>query len=541
MLLALPRPAAGQRRGGSAPRDWTRGAVCYEIFVRSFYDSNGDGIGDLNGVTAKLDYINDGNPATHDDLGARCIWLMPVAASPSYHGYDVTDYYLVEPDYGTNADFKRLMAAAHRRGIRVLVDMVLNHVSSQHPFFVQALRDTASPYRGWFRWSRTRPAQLGPWGQEVWHRSPVRDEYYYGVFTAEMPDLNYENPAVLAEAEKVARYWLTEMGVDGFRLDAVPYLVERGTRLMHTAATHQLLHDYAAYVHRVAPGAFTVGEVWDGTGALLPYYPDQLDDYFAFELSDAIVNAVRSGSARALFPVIMRLQRSVPAGRWSPFLRNHDETRTMTELHGDIGRAKLAATLLLTMPGLPFVYYGEEIGMTGDKPDPRLRTPMQWSPRATAGFTSGQPWEPMQPDTLTANVETETADAGSLLAVYRRLIRLRASEPALASGALVPLAASSDAVAAYLRRAGDRTVLVLANLDTLPVERVTLSSSAGVLPAGRYTATTLLEGGREGASRAGADAAPLRVGTDRRIRGYVALGSISPGQFAVYRLERAAR
>ena len=160
--------------------------MCYEVFVRSFYDSNGDGIGDLKGLIEKLDYI--------DKLGASCIWLMPVAASPSYHGYDVSDYYNVEPAYGTNDDFKRLMKEAHRRGSVVLVDLVLNHSSSEHPYFQAALHDTTSPYRAWYRFSRT-PLGKGPWGGEAWHRSPVRDEYYYGVFWSGMPDLNYQTPA----------------------------------------------------------------------------------------------------------------------------------------------------------------------------------------------------------------------------------------------------------------------------------------------------------------------------------------------------------
>src|SRR3954470_11051527 len=197
---------------------WTRGATCYEVFVRSFYDSDEDGLGDFNGVTQKLDYINDGNPASTHSLGARCIWLMPVAEPPSYHGYDVRDYYNVSRACGTADDFKRFMPAAHKRAIRVLVDMVLNHTSSDNPWFQAALRDPASPYRAWYRFSPTKPAEKGPWGQEVWHKSPTRDEYYYGVFWSGMPDLNYETPAVREEANRIARFWIDEMGVDGFRL-----------------------------------------------------------------------------------------------------------------------------------------------------------------------------------------------------------------------------------------------------------------------------------------------------------------------------------
>ena len=269
-----PDTAAGVAATSSAPKDWRRGATCYEVFVRSFQDSDGDGTGDLRGLTQRLDYINDGNPDTRTDLGARCIWLMPIVESPTYHGYDATDYYRVDREYGTNADFKRFVAEAHRRGIAVIVDMVLNHLSSEHPYFLEALGDTGSPRRGWFRFASPKPNESGPWGQNAWHRSPRRDEYYYGVFWHTMPDLNYATPAVREEAKRIATFWLTEMGVDGFRLDAVPYLVEEGKQLIGTPGTHAFLREYAEHVRSVAPNAFTVGEVWDGLGEMLPYYPD---------------------------------------------------------------------------------------------------------------------------------------------------------------------------------------------------------------------------------------------------------------------------
>src|SRR5437773_8426339 len=372
-LAVCAAPKAASQGGAPA---WTRGAVCYEVFVRSFYDSDGDGIGDLNGLIEKLDYIAK--------LGASCIWLMPVAKSPSYHGYDVSDYYRVEPAYGTNDDFKRLVAGAHRRRIKVLVDMVLNHSSSEHPYFQAALHDTTSPYRAWYRFAPA-PLGKGPHGGDDWHRSPVRDEYYYGVFWSGMPDLNYQTPAVRDEAKKIATFWLRDLGADGFRLDAVPYLVEEGTCLMGCPGTHAFLHEYAAHIDSVKPGAYTVGEAWGNIDEMMPYYPDQLTSYFGFELADSLLSAVRTGSAAGLLTGFVRLQDTLPAYRWSPFLSNHDQTRVLTALGGDVTRAKQAATLLLTLPGLPFIYYGEEIGMTGDKPDPRLRTPMQWSPRAGVG------------------------------------------------------------------------------------------------------------------------------------------------------------
>ncbi|HMA23062.1 MAG TPA: alpha-amylase family glycosyl hydrolase, partial [Gemmatimonadaceae bacterium] len=455
MLVSCARPSPTPA-GPIAAADWTRGAVCYEIFVRSFSDSNGDGIGDINGLTAKLDYVNDGNPRSKADLGASCIWLMPVAESPSYHGYDVSDYYRVERDYGTNDDFKRFVAEAHRRGFRVLVDMVLNHASSEHPTFQAALRDTTSPSRAWYRFSPT-PLGKGPWGAEAWHRSPVRDEYYYGVFWSGMPDLNYETPAVREEAKRIATFWLRDMGVDGFRLDAVPYLIEQGTCMSGCPGTHAFLREYAAHVRSIKPDAYTVGEAWGPISMVMPYYPDQLTSYFGFELADSLIAAVRRGTTGGMLSGYLRLQDTLPAYRWSPFLSNHDGTRTMTMLHGDVNRAKVAATLLLTLPGLPFVYYGEEIGMTGDKPDERLRTPMQWSPHRGLGFTSGTPWESAQPDSFATTVESENADPRSLLNLYRRLIHLRRENAALASGVLVPLSSSHPGVAAYLRRAGGGT------------------------------------------------------------------------------------
>ena len=510
------------------PPAWTRGAVCYEVFVRSFYDSNGDGIGDLNGLTAKLDYINDGNPASHRDLGASCVWLMPVAESPSYHGYDVGDYFRVEPDYGTNADFKRFVAAAHRRGIKVLVDMVLNHTSSQTPWFQAALTDTTSPYRSWYRFSPV-PLGTGPWGEVAWHRSPVRDEYYYGVFSSEMPDLNYHTPAVRQEAMKIATFWLKDMDVDGFRLDAVPYLVEQGSCQVGCPGTHAFLREYQAHVDSVKPGAYTVGEVWGDISTLLPYYPDQLTSYFTFEIADSLITAVRRGTEGGLLSGYLQLQDMLPPYRWSPLLSNHDGTRTMTLLGGDVGRAKLAATLLLTLPGLPFVYYGEEIGMTGDKPDPRLRTPMQWAPVRGVGFTTGTPWEAPQSDSLTANVAVEDRDPGSLLNRYRRLIHLRKQSAALAVGRLVQLIPGGPNVAAYLRRAGDDVVLVVANLAGVSAVGVAIDSRGGVLPPGTYTAHNLL-GGPNGAT--------LRVGSDGKIAGYIPAGAIGAYDSLVLELTR---
>ena len=471
-LIGVGAQHAAPLRQNNAPLqlESAHPTVCYEVFVRSFYDGNGDGIGDLRGLTQKLDYIAG--------LGADCIWLMPVAESPSYHGYDVTDYNRVEPDYGTNDDFKAFVAAAHQHKIRVLVDLVLNHTSSEHPWFQEALRDTAAPHRSWYRWSTT-PGNN-------WHKSPVRDEYYFGLFWSGMPDLNWENPAVMDEMKRVARFWLDSMHVDGFRLDAVRHLVEVGNEVSNTPGTHQVLRDFGQYVGSIAPQSYTIGEVWDNPDVILTYYPDQLDAYFAFPISEALIEAVRTGKAGGLLPTVEQFQRAEPAYRWAPFQRNHDQTRTMTALANDTAGARLAVTILLTLPGVPFIYYGEEIGMTGDKPDERLRTPMQWT-ASSRGFTSGKPWEVLQADTLTVNVAVEELASNSLLKRYRWLIRLRANDTALREGQLEPVATGNESLLAYLRTDGSRRVLVVVNLGKVPA---TLT-----LP-GRFTLRSLLTPGR---------------------------------------------
>jgi alpha-amylase len=526
-LAVCAAPALKAQEPSQGPA-WTRGGTCYEVFVRSFQDGDGDGIGDLDGLIARLDYINDGNAASKTSLGASCIWLMPVAASPSYHGYDVSDYYRVEPAYGTNADFQRLVAEAHRRGIRVLVDMVLNHSSSRNPWFQAALSDTTSPYRSWYKFSPTALGK-GPWGEVAWHRSPVRNEYYWGVFSSQMPDLDYDTPAVREETKKIATFWLRTMGVDGFRLDAVPYLVEEGSCMIGCPGTHAFLHEYAAHVDSVKPGAWTVGEAWGNIGMQLPYYPDQLTSYFSFEIADSLLAAVRRGTAGGLLSGYLRLQDTLPAYRWSPFLSNHDGTRSLTALGGDVAKAKVAATLLLTLPGLPFVYYGEEIGMTGDKPDPRLRTPMQWAPRPGLGFTTGTPWESAQSDSFTTTVASEESDPASLLNLYRRLIHLRRQNEALATGSLVRLSAGIPEVVAYLRRSGAHAVLVIANLGNLPLVGTAVASAAHALPPGRYAARNLL---------GGPDSAPLEVLADGRIPAYVPAAMLGPREYLVLDLGR---
>lgn len=465
-------------------RGWDGNTVCYEVFVRSFQDSDGDGIGDLRGLIQRLDYLNDGSPAGGHDLGVDCVWLMPTFPTGSYHGYDVTDYRAVNPELGTLKDMREFVAAAHDRGIRVLLDLVVNHTSDRHPWFVDAVATPNSPRRTWYRF-RSTPGPDNEYGDNNWRPSPEGGDYYYGFFSPRMPDLDWDNPEVRAEMVDVAAFWLQEVGVDGFRLDAIRHLGEdESGRSTNVPRVHPLLAEFGREVRALSPGAFTVGEVFDSTTALRPYYPDQLDSYFAFQLANGIVDAVRTGSRERLFAVVSELQDSLPGHRWSSFLRNHDQTRTLTEFGGDRGRARVAATLLLTLPGIPFVYYGEEIGMSGEKPDPRLRTPMQWGPGPGAGFTEGTPWEPFQSDWMEVNAAAQEDDSTSLLNHYRRLIHLRRAEPALGRGVWVPLDAGTEGVAAFLRRAEAEAILVVVNLRDRASPPLEVAGGAGSLPPG---------------------------------------------------------
>jgi glycosidase len=505
---------------------WWDGAVCYEVFVRSFFDSNGDGIGDLNGLIQQLDYINDGDPAGGPDLGANCIWLMPIASAASYHGYDTLDYYSVDPDYGTNDDFKRLVAEAEARGIKVIIDLVINHTSSQHPWFQEALRDPASPYRDWYLWSAVEPPFTN------WHKSPVADEYYYGYFWSEMPDLNFRNPAVTEEVQRISRFWVEEMGVAGFRMDAIKHLVEFQGIQENTAETHQWLRDYRAFLERELPGTFTIGEIFNSdTFNLQPYFPDQMDSYFEFNVAKQIRGAADVGIATQYLRAVADASAKLPYQRWAPFLSNHDQIRVMNELDDDPAKAKLAALALLTLPGMPFLYYGEEIGILGVKPDENLRTPMQWTGETAAGFTSGTPWRDPQPDYPTKNVAAQDADPESLLNAYRALIRLHIATPALATGEFVPLTSDNSSLAAFLRVAGDDAVLVLINFDTAAVERPLLELASSPLQPRSYSLEPLY-------SVPAAAPAALEIGADGAARGYTPLASIPAQTGYIFRLAR---
>lgn len=456
---------------------WWNDRVFYQIFIRSFRDSDGDGIGDLQGLIERLDYLNDGDPATSSDLGITGIWLMPPAEAYSYHGYDVTDYYAVESDYGTLDDMKRLIEAAHERGIAVIVDMVINHSSSRHPWFV-ASRLGEEAFDDWYIWADEDPGYAGPWGAVAWH--PAGGRYYYGVFWDGMPDFNFLNPAVTREMHEIATYWLREIGVDGFRLDAIKHLIEVGERQENTPESRQWLGDYETHLESVKPNSFTVGEVFNGPSFIVSRYVEEraIDIGFDFKLAEEMISAAQSGSNRDIGRAHRNAMRDYPRNQFATFLTNHDQDRLINRLLHDVGRNKVAASLLLTGPGVPFIYYGEEIAIAGSKPDERIRSPMQWDNSASAGFSDGEAlWQPLQSaDNLAyANVAGQSHDPDSLLSHYRNLIHLRNAHSVLRQGELTAVDSSQRGVYAFLRHDDERALLVVINLDDAPAIDFTLS------------------------------------------------------------------
>ncbi len=469
---------------------WWNDRVFYEVFVRSFHDGDGDGIGDFQGLIDKLDYLNDGDPSTTTDLGIGGIWLMPVAQSPSYHGYDATDYRTIEEDYGSNEDFLQFMQEAHARDIKVIVDLVMNHNSSEHPWFL-ASQDPDDPKRDWYVWSEENPGFNGPWGQQVWHYR--NGHYYYGIFWSGMPDLNYENPEVKDEMFDTARYWIEDMNVDGFRLDAVKYIFEDGMQMEDIPPTIEFWKDFRSFYKNVNPDVFAVGEAWTSTDIVSSYVEDGGIDYcFEFDLAYAIMNTVRNGNAAGLQNAVINALTSFPYLQFGTFLTNHDMDRVMSVLQDDEQLAKLASALLLTMPGIPYIYYGEEIGMTGSGAHPNIRTPMQWNSSSNAGFTTGTPWQAVNSDYTFRNVENMQNDPNSLWNHYRTFIQLRNQEPALSRGNYKPVKTNHSNVLAFLRQTDDEHILVMANMGDENREDLLFSSEFADLPQGNYLFTDLI-------------------------------------------------
>ncbi len=426
-------------RESSHSQSWSDGVV-YEVFVRSYYDSDGDGIGDLKGLEMKLDYIRE--------LGVNAIWLMPIFESPSYHGYDVTDYYKINKDYGTMEDFESLMAACKRKGLKVVLDLVLNHTSSQNPWFLKSLLGEA-PFDTYYLWRDEPPG--GDWRVYTqraslenggWRYHNKRSKYFYAFFDASMPDLNMENPAVRTEAKNIAKFWL-EKGVDGFRLDAAQNIIEEGPGdglQFNSPSTVEWWIEFSQFVKSVNPEALLVGEIWASPDVLARYYAHGrgLDLCFNFPLEFAMLHSLKTGTADSIIAAIQMLKnQEAPFSYFAPFLSNHDQERIMTTLEGNEKKARLAAVLLLTAPGTPFLYYGEEIGMHQSVfSHATTRTPMQWSNETvTAGFTSGnKPWAEPGNNTDPFNVGYQLNTDNSLFRFYQSLLTVRKTYPALRYG-----------------------------------------------------------------------------------------------------------
>lgn len=459
-LLGAAPWAAASPRGARAPS-----GVYYEIFVRSFYDSNGDGIGDLNGIAAKLDYLHW--------LGVSGIWLTPINPSPSYHGYDVTNYFAVNPQFGTLTDLRHLLRQAHARGIKVILDLVVNHTSDRNPWFQHAAAP-GSPYHRWYIWSGAHTDLAAPsiFGTDPWHA--LAGGHYLGLFSADMPDLNYGDPAVRREVMRIGRFWLHQ-GVDGFRLDAAKHLYVKFASDRHDpralARNIDWWRQFHAAMSRVDPRVFLVGEVSAGReSGEAPYYA-ALNCVFDFPLARTLIHSAATESAADVARYLRKTLRSFERAGGAPhmdcpFLSNHDQARVLDQLHGNPEHMRMAAAMLLTLPGRPFVYYGEELGMHGVKPDPGIREPMRWDRGMSApGETT---WE-SEPDNAQADlsVAAERPNPRSLLNFYRRLIHWRSALPALRDGALAPYP-SSAAILAFIRADTRQRLLVVHNLSGRP-------------------------------------------------------------------------
>jgi maltose alpha-D-glucosyltransferase / alpha-amylase len=481
------------------PRDprWYQHAVFYEVLIRGFHDSNGDGTGDLRGLTSRLDYLQW--------LGIDCIWLLPIFESPLRDGgYDISDFMSILPEFGTIGDFVELVEQAHERGIRVIADLVMNHTSEQHPWFQASRSDPEGPFGDFYVWSDTDDRYSGAriifvdTEQSNWTFDQVRGQYYWHRFFSHQPDLNYENPKVQDAMLEVLRFWL-DLGIDGFRLDAVPYLYEReGTNCENLKETHEYLKRIRAEVDRLYPDRVLLAEANQWPADVVPYFGDpaaggdECHMAFHFPLMPRIFMAVRREQR---YPVseILAQTPPIPSGcQWGIFLRNHDELtlemvadderdymyaeyardprmkanigirrRLAPLLDNDRNQLELFTALLLSLPGSPVLYYGDEIGMgdniwLGDRDG--VRTPMQWTPDRNAGFSGCDParlYLPLIMDPIygyqALNVEAQERNSGSLLHWTRRMIEIRKRHQVFGRGGYEELNSSNPSVLAFVR------------------------------------------------------------------------------------------
>lgn len=451
--------------------------VYYEIFVRSFYDSDGDGIGDFKGLTEKLDYLNDGNPDTDSDLGIGGIWLMPINPSPSYHGYDVSNYREVNPDYGTMEDFTNFINEAHKRGIKVIMDLVVNHTSNENPWFTQSAEDKNSKYRNWYVWAEDSNRSTGGTSAagsgSPWHTVQGKDDHYLGIFWGGMPDLNFDNQEVRDEMNDIGKFWL-DKGLDGFRVDAAKHIYEDLLTDKSQETTDKNVawwQEFRSSLMQSNPNAYLVSEVWDkGAVTVASYLNKAFDSSFNFSLAETMIQSAKAERDNNIGFILERtynLYAEKSEGEFvdATFLTNHDLNRVMSQLEGNKDHAKMAASLLLTLPGNPFIYYGEEIGMFGVKPDEEIREPMVWyTDDGAPGQTTWQASINNQ-GKARSSVEEQLTDPNSLLSYYRQLIRWKSSIPALRDGGIKEYTTDNPSLAAYIRQSDKETVLVVHNLS----------------------------------------------------------------------------
>ncbi|MBX3061026.1 MAG: maltose alpha-D-glucosyltransferase [Anaerolineae bacterium] len=474
--------------------DWYHDAVFYELYIRAYQDSNGDGQGDFRGAIARLDHIKS--------LGVNCIWIMPHYASPLLDGgYDISDYRDVHPDFGTLADFKAFLDAAHARGLRVITDMVMNHTSDQHPWFQAARQDKNSPYRDYYVWSdtgteyaETRIIFLDV-EKSNWTYDEVAGQYFWHRFYSSQPDLNYDNPKVHEEMFDIMRFWL-DMGIDGFRVDAIPYLYEReGTNCENLPETHDFLQKMRRMVDSEYPGTLLIAEANQWPEDLLPYFgtPEnpEFQVCFHFPIMPRLYQALRAQDKTPIVEIWAQTP-AIPSGtQWMTFLRNHDELtlemvtpevrQWMWEQYAPEPRMRLNLgirrrlaplldfngekwfllhALFLSLPGTPIVYYGDEIGMADNiwLPDRHgCRTPMQWDASKNAGFSdANETYLPVNDDYHQRNVAVQEDDPNSYLNRLRFLLQTRQSQPALRRGDFEFVETGNGAVLAFRRFVSDQ-------------------------------------------------------------------------------------
>jgi alpha-glucosidase len=505
---------------------WWREGVLYQIYPRSYEDSNGDGVGDLPGITRRLDHLN-GRP---DSLGIDGIWISPFYPSPmADFGYDVADYCDVDPSFGTLADFDDLVAEAHARAIRVIVDLVPNHTSDRHPWFVESRSSGSNPKRDWYVWADPKPDGSPPnnWRSSffrrqvsAWTLDETTGQYYLHSFLPEQPDLNWWNPEVREAFDGILRFWL-DRGVDGFRIDVAhrmardpelrdnpDYGLAPGVPLDHWTddlaprdqdwpEVHEILRRWRRILDEY-DARMAIGEVWILDPRRMVRYYGQSDDELNLAFNFAFLRA--PWSASAFRDEVELFERLLPAGAWPDYtLSNHDNSRAVSRYApaGDLARgrrrARMSALMLLTLRGTPFLYQGEEIGMAdGPVPPDRIvdvadrdpeRTPVQWDATPTGGFTAGDPWLPVNPETSVVNVEAQRRDPDSMFELYRTLIRIRRASPALRRGSYRALPNLPDHVYGYERELGAERWFVFLNfgdataaIDTGERARVRLST-----------------------------------------------------------------